>query len=80
MRYVNLKKRNTSKFHLLSKRVASVSLLTLSFLAVIVVPLSAKVNELQANNHNQVNNIDEVSLGNDYINVLNSSNLDESKL
>ena len=38
MRYVNLKKRNTSKFHFVTKRVASVSLVSLLFAAVVVVP------------------------------------------
>ena len=73
MRYVNLKKKNLSKFHLLKKRVASVSLVGLAFLALIVIPLANRSNDLQVNDQNQVLNINEFDLGNDHMDVLNET-------
>ena len=79
MRYVNLKKKNRSKFHILTKRVASVSLVGLAFLALIVIPLANRSNDLQVNDQNQVQNISEFDLGNDQLDVLNES-LDNENL
>lgn len=70
MRYVNLRKRNTSKFHLISKRLASVSFICLTILAVVVVPLTAKANDVQMKENNAIIEIDNEYLGNDTIEVL----------
>ena len=45
MRYVNLNKRNTSKFQFVSKRLATISFACFALTAVIVVPLTSRVNE-----------------------------------
>ena len=76
MRYVNLKKKNTSKFQYVSKRLATVSLLCLALTAVIVVPLTNKVSRVQAENQNQVIDIKDENLGNDYMQVNNDEYLD----
>ena len=68
MRYVNLHKRNTSKFQYVSKRLATVSLLSLALLSVFVIPLTMKTSENKVDNNSQV--IEE-NLGNEYIEVLN---------
>lgn len=70
MRYVNLHKRNTSKFHFISKRLASVSLLCLTITAVVVVPLTTKANDFQAKEETPIIEIDNEYLGNDTIEVL----------
>ena len=54
MRYVNLKKRNTSKISFVSKRLAAVSFACLALTAVIVVPLTSKQNEVRAINEPEV--------------------------
>ena len=51
MRYVNLKKRNTSKFQFVTKRLATASAICLFLTAVIVVPLTNKPNAVQAINN-----------------------------
>lgn len=48
MRYVNLKKKNHSKFEYLAKRMASVSFCCLALASVIVVPLTGKNNDVNA--------------------------------
>lgn len=70
MRYVNLRKRNTSKFHFISKRLASVSFICLTILAVVVVPLTAKAYDVQMKENNAIIEIDNEYLGNDTIEVL----------
>ena len=59
MRYVNLKKRNISKFQYLTRRVAIVSAFTISIFALILVPMLTRFNKVNAVNENQVINIGE---------------------
>jgi len=59
MRYVNLKKRNISKFQYLTRRVAIVSAFTISIFALILVPMFTRFNKVNAVNENQVINIGE---------------------
>lgn len=59
MRYVNLKKRNISKFQYLTRRVAIVSAFTLSIFALILIPMLTRFNRVNAVNDNQVINIGE---------------------
>lgn len=80
MRYVNLKKRNTSKFQYVSKRLATVSLLCLALTAVIVVPLTNKVQRVQAENQNQVIDITDENLGNDFMKANQVDTLNEVDL
>ena len=80
MRYVNLKKRNTSKFQYVSKRLATVSLLCLALTAVIVVPLTNKVQRVQAENQNQVIDITDENLGNDFMKANQVDTLNEEDL
>ena len=80
MRYVNLKKRNTSKFQYVSKRLATVSLLCLALTAVIVVPLTNKVQRVQAKNQNQVIDITDENLGNDFMKANQVDTLNEVDL
>lgn len=80
MRYVNLKKKNTSKIQYVSKRLATVSLLCLALTAVIVVPLTNKVQQTQAENQRQINEIIDENLGNDYLQVNNVEYLDTINL
>ena len=54
MRYVNLKKRNSTKSEFVSKRLAAVSFVCLAITAVIVVPLTSKQNEVRAINEPEV--------------------------
>lgn len=61
MRYVNLKKRNTSKTQYVSKRLAAVSFACLALTAVIVVPLTGKDEKVRAVNEPEV-----VEIANDY--------------
>jgi hypothetical protein len=61
MRYVNLKKRNTSKTQYVSKRLAAVSFACLALTAVIVVPLTGKKENVRAVNEPEV-----VEIANDY--------------
>ena len=71
MRYVNLHKRNTSKFQFVSKRLASFSLLALVVAAVVVVPLTARANDVQAiENNNNVIEIDNEYFENDVIEAM----------
>lgn len=62
MRYVNLKKRNTSKTQYVSKRLAAVSFACLALTAVIVVPLTGKDENVRAVNEPEV-----VEIANDYL-------------
>ncbi len=62
MRYVNLKKRNSSKSSYVSKRLAAVSFACLALTAVIVVPLTGKEDKVRAINEPEV-----VEIDNDYI-------------
>lgn len=62
MRYVNLKKRNTSKTQYVSKRLAAISLACLALTAVIVVPLTGKDENVRAVNEPEV-----VEIANDYL-------------
>lgn len=73
MRYVNLKKRNTSKFHFVTKRVASVSLVSLLFAAVVVVPLITLDEGFNTLTKPEIVDIENDNLGNDHIEVLETS-------
>lgn len=53
MRYVNLKKRNTTRMLFIMKRVASVSVLCFCLTAVIVLPLISKARTLMVQTQNQ---------------------------
>ena len=66
MRYVNLHKRNTSKFHFIAKRVASVCAISLVALTLIVVPLTSKANDTNVKN-NDIVEFENEYLGNDTI-------------
>ena len=59
MRYINLKKRNISKFQFLTRRVAIVSAFTLSIFAIIAFPISRRITRVEASNNNQIQNIGE---------------------
>ena len=72
MKYVNLKKRNTSKFHFVTKRVASVSLLSLLFTAVVVVPFTNFGNDYNTLTKPEVVKYEIDDLGNDHFEVLES--------
>lgn len=75
MRYVNLSKRNTSKFQYVSKRLATVSLLSLALLSVFVIPLTMK--ETSSNKVENNGQVIEENLGNEYIEVLNQEVFNE---
>lgn len=77
MRYVNLKKRHTSKLASLTKRLAGVSIICLAITAVIVLPLTAKASDILAKQENQVIEIDNEYLGDDAIEVLNQTTFDK---
>ena len=73
MRYVNLHKRNNSKFHFIAKRVALTSMFCIAIAAVIAVPLTARANNVQAlDNNNNIIEVDNDYLGNDVNNALNA--------
>ena len=80
MRFVNLKKRNTSKFQYQSKRLATVSVLTLALLAVVVVPLTSKANQYKVEKENQIIDIADENLGNETIEQVNQLALNEIDL
>lgn len=61
MRYANLYKRNTSKFHVTMKRLATVSVLSLALTSFVVLPLTNKASNYQASNNNQI-----AEIANDY--------------
>lgn len=63
MRYVSLKKRNSTKSEFVSKRLAAISFVCLAITAVIVVPLTGKEDKVRAINEPEV-----VEIDNDYIN------------
>ena len=79
MRYVNLKKRNTSKFNYVSKKVATLSLLSLAFLSVIVVPLTMKSDKEDVLNNNLIV-IETEELGNEYIEALDLEDSNETDM
>lgn len=79
MRYVNLKKRNTSKFNYVSKKVATLSLLSLAFLSVIVVPLTMKSDKEDAFKGNPIA-IEVEDLGNDYIEAFDLEDSNETDM
>lgn len=54
MRYVNLKKKNQSKFQYFTKRLATMTFCCFALSAVIVVPLTGKVNEVKAENEPEI--------------------------
>ena len=54
MRYVNLKKRNTSKTLFVSKRLAAISFACFAITAVIVVPLTSNGDKVRAINEPEV--------------------------
>ena len=62
MRYVNLKKRNSTKSEFVSKRLAAVSFVCLAITAVIVVPLTGKEEQVNAINEPEV-----VEINNDFV-------------
>lgn len=80
MRFVNLKKRNTSKFQYQSKRLATVSVLALALLAVVVVPLTSKANQYKVEKENQIIDIADENLGNETIEQVNQLALNEIDL
>ena len=80
MRYVNLKKRNTSKFQYQSKRLATVSVLLLALLAVVVVPLTSRANQYKVEKQNQIIDIADENLDNETIEQVNHLALDENDL
>ena len=80
MRYVNLKKRNTSKFQYQSKRLATVSVLLLAVLAVVVVPLTSRANQYKVEKQNQIIDIADENLDNETIEQVNHLALDENDL
>lgn len=63
MRYVSLKKRNSTKSEFISKRLAAISFVCLAITAVIVVPLTGKDDRVKAVNEPEV-----VEIDNDYLN------------
>ena len=63
MRYVSLKKRNSTKSEFVSKRLAAISFVCLAITAVIVVPLTGKEDKVRDINEPEV-----VEIDNDYIN------------
>ena len=67
MRYVNLKKRNTSKFDYVAKRLATISMLSLFLVSVIIIPLANKQQELQAENHLRISDITDENLDKDVV-------------
>lgn len=72
MRFVNLRKRNTSKFQYVAKKLTKISMFCLAIAAVVVVPLTANAYDAQAESQND-NNIIEVDndyLGTDMVDVL----------
>ena len=79
MRYVNLKKRNTSKFNYVSKKVATLSLLSLAFLSVIVVPLTMKSDKEDVFKSNPIA-IEVEDLGNDYIEAFDLEDSNETDM
>lgn len=80
MRYVNLKKRNTSKFQYQSRRLATVSVLLLAVLAVVVVPLTSRANQYKVEKQNQIIDIADENLDNETIEQVNHLALDENDL
>lgn len=62
MRYVSLKKRNSTKSEFISKRLAAISFVCLAITAVIVVPLTGKDDRVKAVNEPEV-----VEIDNDYL-------------
>ena len=58
MRYVNLKKRNSTKSEFVSKRMAAISFACLAITAVIVVPLTGKENNVRAINEPEIVDVD----------------------
>ena len=79
MRYVNLKKRNTSKLNYVTKKVATLSLLSLAFLSVIVVPLTMNRNESNGMQY-RIAIVDNEDLGNDNIETLDLDDLKETDM
>ena len=63
MRYVSLKKKNSTKSEFVSKRLAAISFVCLAITAVIVVPLTGKDEKVRAVNEPEV-----VEIANDYFN------------
>ena len=63
MRYVNLKKRNSTKSEFVSKRMAAISFACLAITAVIVVPLTGNESNVRAVNEQP----EVVEIVNDYI-------------
>ena len=63
MRYVSLKKKNSTKSEFVSKRLAAISFACLAITAVIVVPLTGKDEKVRAVNEPEV-----VEIANDYFN------------
>ena len=78
MRYVNLKKRNTTKFQYISKRFATLSLLSLMFLSVIIVPLTVNSDKNNVLENNPITIIDDHDLGNDAIEALEKDEVEET--
>jgi len=76
MRYVNLKKRNTSKFQFVAKRVASVSLLSLLFTAVVVIPLTTN-DEFNTLTKPETVNIDDGHIGDDNLEMLDNKTFEQ---
>ena len=79
MRYVNLKKRNTSKLNYVTKKVATLSLLSLAFLSVIVVPLTMNRNQQNGMQY-RIAIVENEDLGNDNIETLDLDDLKETDM
>lgn len=80
MRYVNLKKKNVSRIQYVWKRLATVSLVCVGLTAVIVVPLTNRFQQLQVKNQENINEIKDENLGNDFMKANNVETLYEIDL
>ena len=72
MRYVSLKKRNSTKSEFVSKRLAAISFVCLAITAVIVVPLTGKEQKVRAVYEPEVIEIDNNYIDNGEVNAINN--------
>ncbi len=77
MRYVNLKKKHTSKSLSIFKRLASVSLGCLALTAAIVIPLTSKESDAMANHQNPIIDIDNEYLIDEGIEAVHQTTFEE---
>lgn len=80
MRYVNLKKKNISRIQYVWKRLATVSLVCVGLVAVIVVPLTNRFQQLQVKSQENINEIKDENLGNDFMQANNVETIYEINL